>query len=68
MKQIKIVPDEQPNDTGKWVPVPDDVSFNGRWDVVANQLARYIPTGWHLVAIDSSGIGVNNREQYDVPF
>ena len=49
--QIKLVPDNAPNDDGEWVDVPVRPPNGMKFAEYANLYAAQIPAGFHMVAI-----------------
>jgi len=51
--QIKIVPNERPNDDGRWIDIPIVPPRTTRWTDLEEHMKAYVPAGHHVVAVQS---------------
>lgn len=49
--KVKIVPDDQPNADGQWMPIVVEGAVKSwKWNEVEAMLSLFIPPGQHMVA------------------
>jgi len=50
--RIKVVPDAEPNNEGRWIEVPIDLSIYRRWRHMEVVVKQYVPAKHHVVAVE----------------
>lgn len=68
MTRIKVVPDAEPNAEGEWIEAPFELPPRTRWRHMEIMVARLIPPGHHVVAVEPGSRNVTPVPQAVVPF